>query len=84
MEYYAVMLYEFVVYPFINFDLGHSHMVLLNEKSKRNVYVIILRVKTNDNNNTLCTHTCIFMAMKKGVEKGVERAMNIRFSLFHR
>lgn len=58
-------------------------MVLLNEKSKRNVYVIILRVKTNDN-NTICTHTYIFMAMKKRVEKGVERAMNIRFSLFHR
>ena len=59
MEYYAViMLSEFALYLFVHFDLGHSPKVLLNEKSKRNVYIIILRVKTN-NNNTV--NICIFL-----------------------
>lgn len=83
MEYCAViMLYELVLYLFINFDLGHSHKVLRREKSKCKVYIIILRVKTN-NNNIICAHMYIFMDREKGVEKGVQRGINIKFLLIH-
>lgn len=45
-SYYA----EFLLYLFVHFDLGQSPKVLLNEKSKSNAYIMILRVKTGNNN----------------------------------
>ena len=52
------MLFRSALFLSVHFDLGHSPKVLLNEKSKSNVYIIILRVKTN-NNNTV--NICIFL-----------------------
>lgn len=70
MEYYAVIvLSEFLLHLFVHFDLGHSPKVRLNEKSKSNAYIMILRVKTG-NNNTV--NIRIFLRMKRGVGKEME------------
>lgn len=57
-------------------------MVLLNEKSKCNVYIIIWRAKTKII-NAICACMYVFTGMEKGVEKGVEWGINKRFLLIY-
>ena len=78
-----IMLHELVFYLSINFDLVYSYKVQLNEKSKYNIYITILRVKTNSNGNAICAYICIFLWIWREVWKKEWSRINVRFLLTH-